>query len=425
MLALTDEQRILLLGNALGVSAGCELLNLNLDVIEDISADLVGGSIARNMNASPHGSCTLQIGRELRWGSQLVRPYMDLSNAGVTSRFYVGVFSLLTPEKVLRDPTPDRVVSHPAYEVAITDEDDVAITDEDSVTLITEDSTDRWDEIIPGIAPPPLFDAKGLDRLYLLDRYVAAAYSITAGTTYYDALVQVFADAGLSGYFIDGDAASKTLPVDKDWPLVAKSTNPDQTTTPVTWLRIVNDLMEALNFRGVFADETGLFRCQQYIEPAARASEFTFDATDPRVSIVGVDRVEEKDIWKLHNRWVFRWKNRPGGMSDTEGDGIYSVDLEDEDPLSLLNRGIDWPDVIDYDAASQATLEGLGARHVASEKRITTRYKITTGPFPAFGHADIVTYVDDAIGGSVKCQVLAWEFGLTGEDATVTLEAIS
>lgn len=371
---LTDTQRALLQRNV-AVSAGAEVLNLDLTIAADISDDLVGGKVDWNLNATIHRSCTLDLSVELPWGNVLVRPYMILSDGSVEERFDVGVFMLTTPEKPVGES-------------------------------------------------PATFSCQGVDRLYLLQRDVGEDYTILAGTSYRDALVQVLADAGLSGVQIDGAAAVFTLPVDRLWPLVARSTDPDQTNTPVTWLRVVNDLQQAWNGRGVWADENGLFRCQQYQPPSERGPEFTLNADDPRVSILGENRIVTADQWKQPNRWVFLWSNRPGGQQAVEDDGMYTYVLPDSDPMSAASRGLTWTKVYEYEAASQAVLVSLGDRRVADDRRLVTRIKGSTGPFPSAGHADMFGLVDSEIPVS-KIQASSWSLDLAGGDTTWEWEAVS
>lgn len=363
---LTTAQAALLTATHLDVSAGCEVLNLDLTLATSygvdggISADLVGGSVSRHMNAKIHGTCRLDLTVELPWGSVLVRPYMIVNG----ERFDGGVYMLTTPESPIGET-------------------------------------------------PATFSAQGFDRVYLLDREVGRDYSLTVGTTYYDALVQVFSDAGLTGFHIDGAAVGFTLPVDREWPLVATSTDPDQTDTPVTWLRIINDLLGAINFRGVYADASGVYRCQQYLGPEVRSPVFTFDADDVTVDIVG-ERSRLYDIYKTPNQWVFLWSNRPGGEQDVEGDGMYTVDNLADGATSQVARGLVWTKVFRYEAASQAALQSLGDRRVAADLRVSETWRVTTDEWPAAGHFDVFTYRDVAAGGERRVQALEWEYDLTG-----------
>jgi len=372
---LTDAQVTALLQTAaLEVSAGCELLKPDLTLVEDVSDDLVGGTISRSMDATIHGSCALQLTRALRWGIDLVRPYMVLSDGTVTARFNVGVFCLTTPLSVVGESVP-------------------------------------------------VYDVQGYDRLMLLQRQVGADHSAAAGTTYRAALIAAFTAAGLSGVLIEGSAADSVLPATKSWPLVATSNNPDQTSGPVTWLRVVNDLLRAIDFRAVWVDENGRFRCAAYRDPSTRPVEFTFDAADELETIVGDTRTLNEDVWAVPNRWVFRQTNRADGApTATEGDGIYTVDLNPVDPMSAASRGLVWASVIDYEAADQDKLVSLGNNRVASDRRRTAVFSLTTGPFPCAGHVDVFRYRD--VTGDLRVQAVSWQYDLAGSDVTWTWEVV-
>ncbi len=363
----------LLHSDDLTVSAGLELLNPNLTVAEDISDDLEGGSVALNLDATIHRTCTLRITRPLRWGIDLVRPYMLLAAKGSTVRFNAGVFSLTTPQRRVGE-TPE------TYEVT------------------------------------------GADRLLLLSRQIGATYTVTAGTTYRAALEAVFTASGLSGALIEGSAADSTLPKDRVWPLIGETTDPDNDNTPVTYLRVVNDLLRAINFRAVWADESGVFRCSAYQEPTVRPIEFEFSA-DTVDTPLEEDRTVTQDVWAVPNRWVFRWTNAPD-LTPT-ADLTYEVTLPDRDPMSRVNRGLTWTSVVDYEAASRAKLVELGDRRVASDRRVQAQYDVTVGPFPPAGHADVYLYADDAAGVFVKVQCVSWDLDLLGEGTRMRWEAVT
>lgn len=369
------QVRALLLSEALQVSAGAELLSANLMPVRDLSDDLLGGAIDWNLRANIHGTCDLTLSAALTWGVDLVRPYMTLSDAAVTARFNLGVYALTTPERTVG-------------------------------------------------ADPVIYAVQGFNRIYLLDREVGADLVLVAGTTYRAALLDVFGQAGLSGVSIDGSAADSTLPATRTWPLVATSTDPDQTKAPVTWLRVVNDLLSAINFRGVWADENGQFRCSAYKAPAQRPSEFEFDA-DSGLTIVGAARTVVEDVWRTPNRWVFRQTNRAvGAPAPTEGDGIYTVVNQSDGATSIDARGLTWTSVVDYEAATHATLVSLGDRRVASDRRVTQQLKVTTGPLPVAGHADVFTYRDLALGADRKVQAVSWRMDLLGADMSWVWEVI-
>src|SRR5690349_21668045 len=97
----TEEIEALLIGDSLDVRSGLELVNSDLTSGEDISDDLLAGTLRRSMYATIHGTCNLTLARLLPWGASLVRPYMVLSDAGVSARFDLGVYVLTTPERPL------------------------------------------------------------------------------------------------------------------------------------------------------------------------------------------------------------------------------------------------------------------------------------------------------------------------------------
>lgn len=362
----------LLLASSLDVEMGAELLDSTLVVVEDISEDLAGGQVDRNMHATIHGTCRLLLSRELAWGTDLVRPYVTLDDGVVSARWNLGVFALVSPERQVGET-------------------------------------------------PELFDVQGYDRLLLLDRQVGADYTVTSGSSYRTALLDVFTAAGLTGVLIEGGAADSTLPADKTWSLVADDqADPDQTSTPVTYLRIVNDLLRAINFRAVWCDQDGLFRCEGYQAPVSRAVEFTFDAGDEQVTIVGEDRRLREDLWAVPNRWVFRWSN---GGTGIEGDGVYTVLNQSDGPTSIDERGLTWTSVVDFEAASQAKLEDLGDRRVAADRRVTSVLEVTTGPFPGAGHGDVFQLVDPVIGDR-KVQATSWSLPLDGGDMSWSWERV-
>lgn len=376
--SLTEAQvTSLLTASNLTVTAGCELLASDLTFVEDISDDLVDGRLERNLYATIHGTCDLTLTRALAWGVDLVKPYMTLSDGAVTARFNLGVYALTTPERTVG-------------------------------------------------ALPQTYQVQGFDRIMLLNRQIGADYTVTSGTTYRAAIEAVFTAAGLTGLVIDGAAADSTLPADRTWPLVAESTDPDQTDTPVTYLRVVNDLLRGINFRSVYADENGVFRCEAYQSPASAPAEFTFTADDEFLTIVGEDRTVLEDVWATPNRWVFRNTTRPAGSpTATEGDGIYTYDLSDATNGDWLGRKLTWTAVVDYEAATQAKLVELGDRRVAADRRLTSKLRVTTGPWPVAGHGDVYTFADVASGGTRKVLAPRWSFDLSGSDVSWDWEVVS
>lgn len=366
-----DHVRALLVGDVVTVTAGAERLNQLLEVQEDVSDDLDGGTVHRQMLADVHGDFQLQLSRELDWANDLLQLYMTLTDdAGVAARFNVGVAVLTTPDLPVGDT-------------------------------------------------PGTYDVQGYDRLYLLRRPIGDSYQVAAGTTVLTAVADALTAAGVTGVLLDGTAAAKTLPTDMVWPLIPTGTDGADDSTATTWLNVVNQLLASISYRGLWVDESGYYRSEPYINPSRRAAEFTFAVDDITQTIIAPDRTVSVDQWNQPNRWVFIQQNRaPDAVAPTEGDGIYTVDL-------VPTGDLPWVKQLLLDAADQASLEDQGDQVVASDQQRTTTLKLSTGPFPAAGHFDVYELADSAIPGVTKAQAMEWSLPLDGSDMTWTWTAVA
>lgn len=366
----TERVTELLRSPVLTVQSGLELLRPDLSVQEDISEDLVGGKVSRNCDATIHGTCQLQITRALRWGVDLVRPFMILSDGRAEVRFDCGVYVLTTPELV--------------------------------------SGTDV-----------PTYDCDGYDRIVLLQRQVGQERAYYSGLNYLDVLTGVLADAGMAGTAdIDRSAADYTLPSTLFYPLVPKRYGPgineEETTSPVTWLRILNDLLAAINFRAVYAEASGRLRMQRYQPAQSRTVDFDFDVDDPQ-TIVGEQRTFTQDLWDAPNRWVFYQSNRADtAPPSSEGEGQWTYELSPEHPLR--SGRLTWSSAIAVEAASQQALEDIGRRIASNDINVTATIKTTTGPFPAAGHYDTFTLRDEL--GARRVEGNEWTYDLDGSDVS-------
>jgi hypothetical protein len=174
------------------------------------------------------------------------------------------------------------------------------------------------------------YSVQGYDRLYLLKRPAGFTYAANEGQPYLDAVRTVFTAAGVTGYLLDSTAADKVLPSTQVWPLIS-----DQGVGTTTWLSIINDLFAAINYRGVWADENGLFRGTPYVNPRDRAPEFTFDSGTK--TVLGAKRTQTKDVWSTPNRGCScsRTSTR---RRRREGAGIYTHNNFAEGPTSQIAR---------------------------------------------------------------------------------------
>lgn len=375
MQVLTDPPRqsltaaqvtALLTGDTLRVDAGLELLDASNRLVSDISDDLMGGSVSRANYADVHGTCSLKITRQLVWGKDRVRPYMTLANSdrSVTARFNMGVYLCTSPET-------------------------------------------------PRALDPVTYDVAGYDLIYLLQSTGPGdTFVISAGTTYLSAVQAVLSAAQTSVPLnLDGTLGSTQLPNPMVWALVDPAP---------TWLRIANDLLAAINYRALWADQDGTYRSGPYLAPASRAVEWTFNTNDTNTNLIGEDRSVVADAWGVPNWWRFVRTNM--SVKPVEGAGLYTVTNQGSGPTSIDYVGRTIRKVVNLDAADQASLVAQGDRLVAEDKQVSRRFEVQVDPLPIAGHFDVVQLVD--AGSSDKCVVTNWEIPLDGSPGAWTLEAV-
>lgn len=351
MQPLTDAQRAVLTAPDVEVGFGADLVDDAGRPIEDLSDDVVAFTVERSSHATIHGSCQLTLLRDLVWGVDRVRPWITIG----PDRYDLGVFIPTTPDIQAGDTPRGREVS-------------------------------------------------GVDLLWLLDREVGDTYVVPAGTSYLDAIRTALTDAGVGAttLLLQGDRQSTTLTAPAVWLL---------TDQPSTWLRVVNDLLAQIGYRGLWVDEAGRYRSEPYQPPSERGVEWTFDTTDPETNIVEVDRTLSADVWGQVNWWRFV---RSGSATEpVEGDGIYTVDRVD---------GLPRRRTVFVDAADQAALVAEGDRIVAEDTANVRLVSLACGPLP-FGHQDLVRLRDPELALDARCLVRRWSLSSDGS-ASAELEVL-
>lgn len=348
-----DEVRATITGDAPAVSWGVDLLDLDDQPIGDLSDDVTACTVSRSMYADIHGTVAVTVTSELDWPGVRVRPWQAIDGV----RFDLGVYGLETPESAADTGT---------------------------------------------------FDVQGYDKLAGLRNIIGDSYTVASGVEYLTAITDAVTASGMTGVqvLLDTTAAGDMLDSAMVWALDVQA--------PASYLRVVNDLLSAIGYRGVWADEDGHYRSEPYQPPEQRASEWTFDLSDVATDIVAPGRTVTLDNWQRTNWWRFL----RNGMSaqPVEGAGLYTVDLSGSSRKVRAFYAVD--------ASSQASLESQGDRQVQADTSRTRLVDITFGPLPCLGHFDIVTYRDAAMGVDTRCQVRSWEQSLTEASCKATLEML-
>lgn len=360
--ALTEEQvRWLIEGSpTIGTSHGCELIDQNLEVVEDISRDFGGGSVTRRSYNTVHGSASLEISRDLDWGTAIVRPYITLSDGVIAARFNLGAYYTSRPRR----------------------------------------TTGRT---------PPSHAVTGYDMLDRLADKTGAAYAVEAGTEVLTAVETILRDRGYTRFILDPSAAGKALPSAYVSPLDDNK----------TWLTIVNDLLATIGYQGMWSDWNGYLRGEPYLRQADRPVEWVYDL-DPLTSIISPERTYTLDTYEAPNRWVVIRQNDIDGGTPVEGNGIFTYENLSTGPTSIDARGgrvITKP--VRISAADQVTLEAQAWVTIDADMRVPQTITHQTGPNPLHWHFDRVALDDPATGGVERwADVLAtgWTLPLNGGD---------
>jgi len=366
----TAQVTALLVAPDLEVDFGVELLSPSLALLEDISADVSGGAVKRDCLANVHGTVDLTISRALAWGRDRIRPYMTLSSAtaGVSGCLWnLGVYLLTTPDTTLGES-------------------------------------------------PQSYSVTGFDQLHLLQDNVGDSYTVAAGANVLAAVRAALAAAGVTApILLDTAASAKTLASVMTWPQTS-SESP-------TWMKVINDLLAAIGYRGIWCDWDGAFRSGPYVNPSDGAVEWTFAVGDLTLGIVAANRTVANDVWGAPNWWRFIMNGLT--VAPVEGTGQYTTTNATTGPPSIasVGRTVHAP-VVYLDAVDQASLVVQGDAIKAAAMRVTEVITASLSPFPAAWHFDVSTYSDAALGVDRKAQCRSWSLPLDGSDMAYTLESV-
>lgn len=361
-----DEVTSILTSDRIEVSAGLELVDGSNVFIEDITDDLVAGEVNRDNYAEVHGGCALKLTRQLAWGRARVKPYMILATPSLAARFNLGVYVLTSP-------------------------------------------------VTPHGQDPVTYDVHGYDLLYLLSTTGPGdTYVVNSGVTYASAIQSVLSSAGTGVLvLLDGTRQTTTLPSPMVWVMTDSDT--------ASWLRIVNDMLAAIGYRGLWADQEGRLRSGPYAPPWARAVEWELNTADLSTNLVGEEREMSADVWGIPNWWKFVMSNM--ATAPVEGTGMYTVTNQADGPTSIDVLGRVVRKVVFMDVADQAALESEGDRIVYEDRQVARTYKIKVDPLPIAGHFDVVQFIDGNVNDT--CQVVSWVLPLDGSQGDWLLEVAS
>lgn len=183
---------------------------------------------------------------------------------------------------------------------------------------------------------------------------------------------------------------------------------------PLTWdagtskLRVINDLLAAINYWSLWCDATGQYRVEPYQRPGLRPVQHTFvDGEDciylPRFTV-------DADYFAVPNKMVC--------IAQTDGDTepLVSVrlldDIDPDSPYTAEARGRTIAQVVsDVAATSQDVLDDIADRKLREAAQVTRTFKVEHAWLP-LSLNDVVRFTNRPTGQEATCTLTAFEVAL-------------
>lgn len=348
------------------VEYGCEWLNSNLALVEDITEYMLAGStVSSDIYATIHRSCSLVFSSDVPfdYATDFVKPYMVLRNPNTdqSARFNLGVYTLESPD----------------FDLSVS---------------------------------PSALTFSGLDLLHFLDQPIGDSFEIAAGVDPVDVAADLIASI-VPGSVVSAAPSGEVTASAYTW---AYADSP-------TYLGVVNDLMSLVGYLGVWVDWDGVFQLVPYVNPTFGSTEWTFDLGSDD-NIVAEDRTAQQNFFDVPNWWRFVISNLD--HTPVEGvDMVTYIDSDPDNPGSFANRNRLIKRTESVDVISYTALVAYATVSIAADLSPAETFDIKTSPFPLAWHRDLIRMIDPNLANlpPIKSQyrrVLArsWELSLDGSD---------
>ena len=319
-----------------------DLLDKNKIPIGKVNAS---GSIDYNSTVSIQRTAQLELieTRDINFASDRIKPSMCLKTPTGIEKFPLGVFFMSSPSRVASTGTVHRSVE--CYDMT----------------------------------------------LQLVDDKFTSRYKVAAGTAYTTAVQNILSSANITDAIVT--ISAKTLQSDIEFPLgMAK-------------LEAINQLLKAINYNNIYANENGKLVCEPYEDPLTRQAQASY-STDSN-SIIFAGAREELDIFNIPNK-VIRYL-------DTADRGTLIAEVTNDDPNSILSTVSRGRTIVNIqgvnDIADQATLNAYTQRAMDNFK-VYQRIIIDTAAMPNHGNLDCLYFIDKELDISGKYIEEAWRIDL-------------
>jgi len=164
-----------------------------------------------------------------------------------------------------------------------------------------------------------------------------------------------------------------------------------------TKLRIINDLLESMNYFSLWVDGYGRYRTNPYIEPMSRGLAWEF--VDDRDSIYSPDYEHKADYFNAPNKVILIGQ----AEGDEEAPRAVALNENPESPLSFQNRGT-WISYTEQgvEADSLGTLQAIAQRRLAEKSQVTSSFTVNSAHIPLELNG-LVRFVDSEYDREAYC----------------------
>lgn len=235
-------------------------------------------------------------------------------------------------------------------------------------------------------------DVEAYDLLQALaDDKPAARYTMSVGA---NPMTRVISLVGTLPNDLD-DRLLMFAPTAKDWePGTSK-------------LTIINEILSYINYESLAFNENGRAYTRRYLQPASRASEYTY--ADDQRGVILPDPNQELDLFSVPNQWtrMVSEPDRPALVSTYTNNNPAS-------PTSTVRRSRTITDfgTESMDALDQATLDEKVARLAAEASQVYEVITFRTGLMPIHGSNDVYNLAYSDLAVSAKYSEHSWSMEL-------------
>lgn len=236
---------------------------------------------------------------------------------------------------------------------------------------------------------------------------------VTRDVEAYD-LLQVFSDDLVSARYTIAAAANVTTAIVTLLGSILQRVSPSASTLPTAkeWdpgtskLRIINDLLNTINYESLSFDEDGYAVVQPYVAASSRADEYRYE-TDTRGLIVP-QAEQELDLFRIANKWVLV-------VSDPDRAELIAsyTNADPASPTSTIRRGRTITDYrTEQDATDLTTLQQKAARLAFEASQIYEAIDFQTAMMPIHSGNDVYHLTYEPLAINARYTEQSWSMEL-------------